>query len=93
MEGKRSSGEIRRRVGMEVAHHQSLVGADAQNVRCKSLDLIHRSMSDYAIHRTASMIGETASILSRTRAWLAPAKPVLRILDRVEPLAKLAAMR
>jgi hypothetical protein len=50
-------------------------------------------MSDYAIHLTASIIGETASALSRTRASLAPAKPVLCILDRAEPLAKLAAMR
>jgi hypothetical protein len=27
------------------------------------------------------------------RLWLAPAKPVLRILDKANPLAKLAAMR
>jgi len=51
-----------------------------------------------------SMIGEAESILSRTRAFwqvryiglarmLAPAKPVLRILDRIDPLTKLAAMR
>jgi hypothetical protein len=73
----------------------------------KSLNLIHRSISDFAIHRTASIIGEAESILSRTRAkrasertpvagdglWLAPEKPVLRILDRIDPLAKLAAMR
>ncbi|MGH6856717.1 MAG: hypothetical protein ACRECP_03490 [Methylocella sp.] len=50
-------------------------------------------MSDYAVHRTASIMGEAVSILSRTRALLAPAKPVLRILDRLDPLAKLAAMR
>jgi hypothetical protein len=25
--------------------------------------------------------------------WLAPEKPVLRILDRIDPLAKLAAIR
>ncbi|MDQ6868411.1 MAG: hypothetical protein M3178_08395 [Pseudomonadota bacterium] len=50
-------------------------------------------MSDFAIHPTASIIGETVSILSRTQAALAPAKPVLRILDRIDPLAKLAAMR
>jgi hypothetical protein len=53
--------------------------------------LIHRSSSDFTIHLTAGIIGEAASILSRTRALLAPAKPVLRILDRFEPLAKLAA--
>jgi hypothetical protein len=45
-------------------------------------------MSDFAIHPTASMIGEAESILSRTRAALAPAKPVLRILDRIAPLAR-----
>ena len=32
---------------------------------CRSLDLIHRSMSDFAIHRTASIIGKTGSIRSR----------------------------
>jgi hypothetical protein len=47
----------------------------------------------FAIHPTAGIIGEAESILSRTRAALAPAKPVLRILDRIDPLAKLAAMR
>jgi hypothetical protein len=31
---------------------------------CKSLDLIHRSMSDFAIHRTANIIDEAGSILS-----------------------------
>jgi hypothetical protein len=39
------------------------------------------------------MIGEAGAILSRTRALLAPAKPVLRILDRIDPLATLAAKR
>jgi hypothetical protein len=50
-------------------------------------------MSGFAVHLTADIIGEADSILSRTRALLAPAKLVLRILDRVDPLAKLAAMR
>jgi hypothetical protein len=59
---------------------------------CKSRDLIHRSMSDFAIH-PASMIGEAGAILSRTRASRAPEKPVLRILARIEPLAKLASKR
>jgi len=49
-------------------------------------------MSDLAIHATAGMFGEAASRLSRTRASLAPAQPVLRILDRREPLATLAAV-
>ncbi len=60
----------------------------ADLVICKSLDLTHRSGSDFAIHLTASIIGVTASVLSRTRASLAPAKPVLRILDRIEPLGQ-----
>jgi hypothetical protein len=59
----------------------------------KSLDLNQRSLSDFAIRLTAGIIGEAEPILSRTRAALAPAKPVLRILDRIDPLAKLAAMR
>ena len=50
-------------------------------------------MSDFAIHPAASIIGETESILSRTRAALARAKPVLRILDRIDPLAKFAVMK
>ena len=52
-----------------------------------------RPKPESAIHFTAGIIGEAASVLSRTRALLAPAQPVLRILDRADPLAKLAAMR
>ena len=37
--------------------------------------------------------GEADSMLSRTRASLAPAQPVLCILDNIDPLAKLAAKR
>jgi len=37
-------------------------------------------------------MGEAEPILSRTRALLAPAQPVLRILDRLDPLATLAAV-
>jgi hypothetical protein len=50
-------------------------------------------MSDYVIHSTAGSIGEVDSMLSRTRASLAPAQPVLCILDNIDPLAKLAAKR
>ncbi len=56
-------------------------------------------MSDYVIHSTAGIIGEAELILSRTRprvgarGSLAPAKPVPCILDNIDPLAKLAAMR
>ena len=64
-----------------------------QGFKCRILDFIHRTMSDFAIHPAASIIGETELILSRTRAALAPAKPVLRILDRIDPLAKFAVMR
>jgi hypothetical protein len=70
---------------------------------CKSLDLIPRSMSDFAIHLTAGIIGEAESVKDASLfckcgipdlpTMLAPAKPVLRILDRIDPLAKLAAMR
>jgi hypothetical protein len=56
------------------------------------LSLTHRTMPDSAIHLSAGIIGEADSILSRTRAKLAPAKPVLRILDKRDPLATLAAV-
>ena len=61
--------------------------------KCTSLDLIQRSMSDYVIHSTAGMIARRTPMLSRTRASLAPAQPVLCILDNIDPLAKLAAKR
>jgi hypothetical protein len=44
--------------------------------------------SDFAVHSTAGIIGEADSMLSRTRASLAPAQPVLCILDNIDPLAK-----
>jgi hypothetical protein len=50
-------------------------------------------MLDFPIRLTADIIGEADSPLSRTRALLAPAQPVLRILDNGDPLAKLAAKR
>jgi hypothetical protein len=73
--------------------------ADAEHIagertaRCTNLDLIQLTMSDYVIHSTAGRIGEVDSMLSRTRASLAPAQPVLYILDNIDPLAKLAAKR
>jgi hypothetical protein len=54
-------------------------------------ETIRRSV--FAIHLTAGIIGEADSILSRMRASLAPAKPALRVLDRIDPLATLAAKR
>jgi hypothetical protein len=62
-------------------------------ISCKNLDLTSRTMSDFAIHRTADIIGEADWLLSRTRALLAPAQPVLGILDNGDPLAQLAAKR
>jgi hypothetical protein len=64
-------------------------------------------MPDYVIHSTAGIIGEAGSILSRMRSTgfagashsPPPATGVLsdallaRVLDRIDPLAKLAAMR
>jgi hypothetical protein len=50
-------------------------------------------MSHFAFHPMAGIFGEAEPVLSRTRALLAPAKPVLCILDKAGPLAKLAAKR
>jgi hypothetical protein len=44
----------------------------------EGLDLIHRSMSDFAIHPKARIIGEADSILSRTRAVLVAEKVLQR---------------
>jgi hypothetical protein len=60
---------------------------------CKSLDLIHRSVSDSAIHLTASIIGEAGSILSRMRSTGFAGASGARVLDRIDPLATLAAKR
>jgi len=64
----------------DVHLHERSVG---KPLKCKSLNLIHRSLSDYVIHSTAGLIGEVDSMLARTRASLAPAPPVLRILDNI----------
>ena len=71
-----------------------------------SLDLIQRSMSDYVIHSTVGTIGEADSMLSRCTAPALPARaiarclrrasfghPLARVLDNIDPLAKLAAKR
>src|SRR5271166_2455690 len=62
-------------------------------VKCKSLDLILRSVSDSAIHLTASIIGEAGSILSRMRSTGFVGASEARVLDRIDPLATLAAKR
>jgi hypothetical protein len=49
-------------------------------------------LSHFAIHLTADIIGKTDSMLSRTRALLAPPQ-ALRTLDDSDPLATIAAKR
>ena len=63
------------------------------NLICKSLGLVRRWVSDSAIHLTASIIGETGSILSRMRSTGFAGASEARVLDRVDPLATLAAKR
>jgi len=46
----------------------------------------------FAFSSNGGIIGEAEQLLSRTRAKLAPAQPMLRILDNSDPLAKLAAI-
>jgi hypothetical protein len=50
-------------------------------------------MSDFAIHRTADMIGEAESMLVKMRSTGSAGASAARVLDRIDPLAKLAAMR
>jgi hypothetical protein len=66
---------------------------EAAKLKWHWVRLTHRPMPDSAIHLLATIIGEADSIQSRMRASLAPAQPVLRILDRLDPLATLAAVR
>jgi hypothetical protein len=86
--GKRRRSAIDGRTTRHGSYDQS-----QKRRKCRILDLIHRTASDFAIHPTSSIISEAESSVSRTRAALAPAKPVLRILDRINPLTELAAMR
>jgi hypothetical protein len=86
-------------------HHRELRPYRAianETITCKSRGLIRRTESvpgsqpvtaRIVIHPTAEIIGEADSLLSRTRASLAPVQPVLYILDNSDPLAKLAADR
>jgi hypothetical protein len=41
----------------------------------------------------AGILGQAGATLSRMRGFLAPAQPALRVLDRIDPLATLAAKR
>jgi hypothetical protein len=50
-------------------------------------------MPDFAIHLTASIIGETNSTLSRMRSTGFAGASKARVLDRIDPLAKIAAVR
>ena len=45
---------------------QRAVSAAQEAIKCKSLDLIHRTMSDFAIHLTADIIGDADPLLSMT---------------------------
>ena len=55
--------------------------------------IVHRLKSDFAIHLTASIIGEAEFILSRMRSTGFAGASGARVLDRRDPLAKLAAKR
>jgi hypothetical protein len=48
-------------------------------------------MSDYVIHSTAGIIGEVDSMLSRMQSTGSAGASAARVLDNVDPLAKLAA--
>jgi hypothetical protein len=50
-------------------------------------------MSDYVIHSTAGIIGEAVSMLSRMRSTGSAGASKARVLDNIDPLAKLAAKR
>jgi len=50
-------------------------------------------MSDFDFHPTAGIIGEAGSLLSMTRAKARAAEGGASIIDRIDPLATLAAMR
>ena len=60
---------------------------------CKSLDLMHRTMSDFAIHLTADIIGEADPFLPMTVLRTAARGGREAIIDKSGPLAKLAAKR
>jgi hypothetical protein len=55
--------------------------------------LTDRPMPDSAIHLSATIIGEADSILSRMRSTGYAGASEARVLDRVDPLATLAAVR
>jgi hypothetical protein len=50
-------------------------------------------MSDFTIHPTADMIGEADSMLSRMRSTGSAGASKARVLDNIDPVAKLAAKR
>jgi len=53
----------------------------------------HRPLPDSAIHLSATIIGEADSILSRMRNTGYAGASEARVLDRLDPLATLAAVR
>ncbi len=62
-------------------------------MKCIRRDSTNPPLSDFDIHLLAGIIGEAESPLSSAPASLAPPQAVLRTLDRVDPLATLAAVR
>jgi hypothetical protein len=50
-------------------------------------------MSDWVIHSTAGIIGEVDSMLSRMHSTGFAGASAARVLDNIDPLAKLAAKR
>jgi hypothetical protein len=59
-------------------------------MNCKILDLRFQAVPDEITPCHSSLggeFGEVDSMLSRTRTSLAPAQPVLCILDNIDPLA------
>jgi hypothetical protein len=65
-DGERNAAKRRLSVhGERIMANGSWRTDHGERMKCKSLDLIHRATSDYAIHLTAEIIGEAGSVLSR----------------------------
>jgi len=62
-------------------------GCDGRQI----LDVTRWPASDFAIHRTAGIIGEAGATLSRMRSTGFAGASEARVLDRFDPLATLAA--
>ena len=89
--------KVNRIITIQIPIQTSLLKAERielgqDRLSCKTRDLTIRTRSDAPIHSMASMMREAEKDLSMTRASLAPAAPVLRIIERSFPLARIAAM-